>query len=316
MNRRLWHATLSGVLFATSSAGAAKPTKQECAAANESAQDLRRAGKLRDARAHLAVCTAASCPGPIREDCAQRLKEVEAAIPTVVLVASDSAGNDLSAVRVTMDGDVLLDKLGGAAIAVDPGEHRFVFESEGLRKAENVVLVREGDVDRQVRVVLKAANASSGTESAIAPPAAESVAPSTSEAAAASPGDGSTRRALGISLVAAGAAAGVVGAVFAWIAKSTYDRARQNECGGNANHCTPQGTVDGQSAHGQATVSTVASVGGLALLAGGAVLYFTAPASGDGPSPASQQGRGRSVGVAVAPTIANGGGGLSLTGAW
>jgi hypothetical protein len=272
MNRRLlWHATLSGVLFATSSAGAAKPTKQECAAANESAQDLRRAGKLREARAHLAVCTAASCPGPIREDCAQRLKEVEAAIPTVVLAASDSAGNDLSAVRVTMDGDVLLDKLGGAAIAVDPGEHRFVFESEGLRKAENVVLVREGDVDRQVRVVLKAANASLGTESAIAPPAAESATPSTPEAAAASSGDGSTRRALGISLVAAGAAAGVVGVIFAWVAKSTYDRARQNECGGDSNHCTPQGTIDGQSVHGHAIVSTVASVGGVVLLAGGAV---------------------------------------------
>jgi hypothetical protein len=190
-----------------------------------------------------------------------------------------------------------------------------VFESEGLRKTENVVVVREGDVDRQVRVVLKPANPPLGTDSAIAPPAAESATPSSSEAASGSSGDGSTRRALGLSLVAAGAAAGVVGAIFAWVAKSTYDRARQNECGGNPNHCTPQGTIDGQSAQGQATVSTVASVGGLALLAGGAVLYFTAPMSSDGTSPPSA-GRGRNLGVAVAPTVANGGGGLSLSGTW
>src|ERR1700682_5135359 len=94
-------AILCALTFATSSALAAKPTKKECAAANEAAQDLRSAGRLRDARASLAVCTAASCPGPIREDCAQRLKDVEAAIPTVVFVAKDAAGNDLGAVRVT-----------------------------------------------------------------------------------------------------------------------------------------------------------------------------------------------------------------------
>jgi len=92
-----------------------------------------------------------------------------------------------------------------------------------------------------------------------------------------------------------------VGGIFAWVAKSTYDHARQDECGGNPNHCTPQGTSDGQAAHGQATVATVATVGGLALLAGGAVLYFTAPKSGD---------------VTVAATVANGGGALTLRGAW
>jgi hypothetical protein len=313
--RPLWHATLFGVLFATSSADAAKPTKHECAAANESAQDLRRAGKLREARARLSVCTAASCPGPIREDCAQRLKEVEAALPTVVFVAKDAAGNDLSAVRVAMDGDPLIDKLGGGAIAVDPGEHRFAFESEGLRRMESVVLVREGDVDRQVLVVLKPvpspasaepASVSAGTESAPASSSAEPAAPS---------GDGSMRRALGLSLGASGGAAIVVGGVFALVAQSTYDRARQNECGGDPNHCTPQGTRDGQTAHSQATVSTVACVGGLALLAGGAVLYFTAPASSDGTSPASP-GSGQSARVSVAATVANGGGGLSLSGTW
>ena len=41
---------LAVILLGTSSALAAEPTKDECIAANESAQDLRQAGKLREAR--------------------------------------------------------------------------------------------------------------------------------------------------------------------------------------------------------------------------------------------------------------------------
>ena len=124
-----------GLWLSASPAVAADPTKQECVAANESAQDLQRTGKLREARASLAVCTAASCPGAVREDCGQRLKEVEAALPRLVFAAKDALGHDLGAVRVTIDGEPLLDKLDGSSTTVDPGEHHFTFEAEGFRKS-------------------------------------------------------------------------------------------------------------------------------------------------------------------------------------
>jgi hypothetical protein len=283
--RFLFSAALLGGLLAAPSAAAADPTKRECAAANETAQDLRRAGKLRDARASLAVCTAGSCPGPIREDCAQRLKEVEAATPTLVFEAKDAVGHDLSVVHVTMDGQPLLEKLDGKAIAVDPGEHTFTFEAAGLRRTEDTVVVREGEANRRLRIVLELVNA-----------------PVTKKEETSSPlMDPGTQRALGFSLVAAGGAGVAVGVIFGLLAKSTYDHALKSECMG-ASNCTSLGAQDGQTAHGQATVSTIAFIAGGALLAGGLVLYFTAPSSASS--------------VAVAANVANGGGGLAVSGRW
>ncbi len=50
----------------------------------------------------------------------------------IVFEAKDGAGNDLVAVTVTMDGQRVTDKLDGLPLQLDPGEHRFTFESEGL----------------------------------------------------------------------------------------------------------------------------------------------------------------------------------------
>jgi hypothetical protein len=282
--RFLFLGVLLAGLLVTSFASGAEQTKQKCAANSESAQDLRRAGKLHEARASFAACTAASCPGPIREDCAQRLKDIEAAMPTVVLEAKNAAGHDLSAVRVTMDGTLLREELDGTAIAIDPGEHTFAFEASGFRKTEDTAVVREGERDRRVRVVLESLAPASG----IARDAPRSV-------------DRDPRRPLGLALGLAGGAGIAVGAVVGLVAKATYDNALQAECGGDPNRCTPQGTKDGQTAHSQATASTVALVAGGVLLAGGAVLYFTAPNGRD---------------VTVAATVGHDGGGLAVTGRW
>jgi hypothetical protein len=272
------------LLLASIPALAEGPTKQECAAANETAQDMRRTGKLREARTQLAMCTAATCPGAIREDCAQRLKDVEAALPTVIFEATNAAGHDLSAVRVTVDGEPLVQKLEGTAIVLNPGEHRLTFEAEGLRKSEDTIVLREGEKDRRVRIVLQSPTA----------PRKESEPAEATEAS-------HTQRALAISLGAAGVAGLIVGGVFGLLAKSTYDNALQNECGGNSIGCNAQGAQDGRTAHSQATVSTVAFIGGGVLLGGGVVLYLTAPKSGS---------------VAVSPEVGSGGAGLAVRGKW
>jgi hypothetical protein len=237
---------------------AAEPTKQECVSANERAQDLRRAAQLREAKKDLAVCMSESCPAPVREDCAARLSEVDAAMPSLVFVAKDRAGNDLSAVLVTMDGLPFADNLDGTAVAVDPGEHKFIFEGEGLPATEKVVVVHEGDKSRHVNVVLggTAGDVSSDSQDGLFAP--------------------KNRQTIGIALGGAGALGVVIGTVFGIAAKSTYDHA-WNECMQDARGCTAQGVSDGKAAHDQATVSTVSFVMGALLLAGGAALYFTAP---------------------------------------
>jgi hypothetical protein len=135
---------------------AAAPTKKECIAAINSGEDLRPTGKLLAARERFAICVATSCPSSLREDCGKRLAEVVQATPTIVFEAKDGAGNDLSSVHVTMDGEPLTDKLDGTAMPMDPGEHRFTFEVEGVPKNEKTIVVREGDRDRHERVVLGA----------------------------------------------------------------------------------------------------------------------------------------------------------------
>jgi Ca2+/Na+ antiporter len=115
--------------------------------------------------------------------------------------------------------------------------------------------------------------------------------------------DADTRRTVGIAMGATGAAAVVVGGVFGVIAKLTYEHAK-SMCGVTSPHparCPPSAIQDRQTVSTDATVATIAMVGGGVLLAAGAVLYITAP---------------KGTEVAIGPTGANGGGGLSLKGCW
>jgi hypothetical protein len=277
-------------LFVVSPAMAQGPTKRECAAANETAQDLRSMGRLREARQKLAICTAESCPGAIREDCGQRLQEVDAAIPTITIAAVDASGRDLTGVRVTMDDQPLLQQLGGTAMTVDPGEHHFIFDAPGYREKVETFVVREGEHNRDLRVVLES-TAPSPTP-ATSPPPPVVVTPKD---------DGTMMRTAGLAIGGAGAAGIVIGAVFGIVSKLTYDQGMKGCAANNVNDCSSTAVKDDNTAHTQATVSTVAFVAGAALLAGGIALYLTAPNGSE---------------VALAANMVNGGGGLSVGTKW
>jgi hypothetical protein len=271
-----------GALVVPRPALAADPTKLECIAANDAAQDLRLAGKLGNAREKLALCVSTSCPGPVRDDCAQRLAEVDAAMPGIVLEVKDARGNDVSDVRVKLDGQPFTDRIDGTAQPIDPGSHRFAFDTAEGTHAERWIVVREKEKDTHVRVVLGTADAT------------PTVSPSSTGRV--------TQRAIGFALGVAGVAGFVVGGIFGVVSKSTYSHALSSECGGNPNQCSTQGANDGQTAHDQATVSTIGFVAGGLLVAGGAVLYFTAP---------------KTSGVVVgASGVGNGGAGMIVRGTW
>lgn len=261
-------------------------------AANEAAQDLRQAGKLREAREKLLLCIPDACPRPVREDCVQRLNDVNAAMPTIVFEVKDPSGNDVVAARVTMDGQPLVDEVVGGAVPVDPGQHKFTFEdAAGAARTEQTVVIREGDHDRHIRVVLTAP---------VVTPATSSASGETPEPAeAGSPGG--TQRTMGLVIGGAGVVGLVIGSVFGLISKSTYDHAFHSECGSNPSACSPQGAQDGQTAHGQATVSTVGFVAGGVLLAAGAIVYLTAPKVGT---------------IGVAPAVGSNAAGLMVGGPW
>jgi hypothetical protein len=292
---RLAAAVLFVGLLSSLPARAADPTKDQCIDANETAQELRKGARLRDAEQRLLVCVSASCPGPVRDDCAQRLTELRAVIPTVVFIVKDDADQDLSDVRVTMDEQPLASKLDGTAIAIDPGPHHFVFEAAGRQREERSLVIREGEKDRHERVVLVAAQVPVPVAAA---PVPESTPPAPVEEPASK--DGKGQRVAGLVVGGVGVAGVVVGGVFGILAKSTYARGLDQCQHKDPSLCNPGGVDDGKSAHTQATVSTIAFIAGGALLGGGALLYFTAPRSG----------------VTVSPTVGMGSAGVRVGGSF
>jgi hypothetical protein len=148
----------------TASAGAGPPppppttsgdvTKDQCVDANTKAQSLRRSRKLVAARAQLAICADPRCPAMVRDDCTQRVDELEKVQPTIVFDAKDGAGNDLSDVRVSMDGKPFVGKLDGTALAVDPGPHAFTFEVTGQPIVTRGFVLKEGEKLRRERIVI------------------------------------------------------------------------------------------------------------------------------------------------------------------
>ncbi|GAC1394730.1 MAG: hypothetical protein NVSMB47_04120 [Polyangiales bacterium] len=164
MNPRSALATLARSLLA-SSIGVASfapavhaDDKQACIAAAESGQDARSAGKLRDARSRFITCAADACPAVVRLDCARWLREVEESVPTVVVHATDG-GAEIVAVRLFLDGNLVVATLDGSAIPLDAGAHRLRFESDGRPTVEQQIVLHEGEKLRRIEVAFSPAPA-------------------------------------------------------------------------------------------------------------------------------------------------------------
>jgi hypothetical protein len=266
---------LAATALAERPARAADPTTSDCLAASESSLALRNQHKLRDSRAQLLICAAASCPADVRQECARRVSDVNAAIPTIVFEARDSAGNDLVAVKVTMDRQPIADRLEGTALSIDPGAHTFSFETAGQAAIQKQFVIREGEKDRRERLVFGAASVATVPAPAPAPASILASSPGTPP-----PSDGASHG-LGTQRILAIVAAGVgvvglgVGIGYGVSSRSKHDSASK-VC---PNPQCPDGNgVDlWNQAISAGNISTAAFIVGAAGLAGGATLWFTAP---------------------------------------
>jgi hypothetical protein len=143
-------------LFATHAAADEAPDKQRCLDAYAKSQPLRRDGKLSEARQELLLCARDPCPKQLQPDCVGWLEEVDRALPSVILRATDARGNDVSDVSVSLDGKPFVSRLDGRALSVDPGSHVFRFERTGKAPVEQSIVIREGEKRRRVVVQLEA----------------------------------------------------------------------------------------------------------------------------------------------------------------
>jgi hypothetical protein len=249
----------------------AEPTKAQCVDGNARGQALRRESKLAAAREQLEACSDPACPSMVRSDCIARLDELEKAQPTLVLDVKDRSGNDLTDVTVTVDGKPVATKLDGTAMRFEPGQHTFGFEASGFEPLSKTFVLKETEKGRRERIVLKRV-AQLSTEPSPLP----SIPPDQTGGEPSSHGLG-TQRWLGIAAAGVGLAGLATGTVFGLMASSEWN-AQQNACG-SPSSCPDH---DGAVAHHanlttDGAISTWTFIAGGALVAGGALLFLTAP---------------------------------------
>jgi hypothetical protein len=277
-------------------------TKDQCVDANGQGQHLRADGKLSAAREQLRTCANPACPAMVRSDCTKRLDDLESAQPTIAFEVKDASGADVVAVKVTVDGKPLADRLDGTPLAVDPGEHVFGFDIEGQSPVTRTLVLTEGVKGRRERVVV-------GPGAPVpAATAALPATPSAAESASASEGGGlGTGRLLGLVAGGVGVAGLAVGGIFGALTLSERSQ-QESACGSPCSSSShTQALGDHSTGMTDATISTVGFIAGGALVLGGAVLFFTAR-----PSPQPQP----TTGVLVLPGVGPGGGGVLLKGAF
>ncbi len=272
--------SLASILVAVTVAGVAfvVPARADdaaCIAASEAVIPMRKDGKLHDALTQLAVCASATCPAEVRAECVQRIEAVKASMPTLILGAKDTGGNDRRDVAVTVDGAPLPGALDGRAIDLDPGEHTLRFELAGQPSQEKKVVLRQGEKDRRETVVIGPA-----------PPAP--------------PSFWTTRRTLAVVSAGLGVVGLGIGAAFGGYAISSQS-AEKSACSASTCASYPIGVEDYNTAQKNATGATVGLAVGGVLAATGVVLWFTAPTFKPGAPPPSARA------VRVAPLLAGGG---------
>ena len=282
MIRRLVVVALAGVALSFAPSARAGLTKLQCARANADGQASRHDGKLGDTRTSLQLCIDPTCPAIVRDDCAQRLSEVEHAQPSIIFDAKNGTGEDVGAVHVSIDGHPLPEPLQGRPLLVDPGDHVFIFTAAGLPPLTRRFVLKEGEKDRRERVVIG--------------PIPVPVAPVETT-------DGlGTRKVVALSVAGVGAIGLVVGSIFG-VETLSASSAQKSDCG-SATTCKSPGAAQTEhsTAETDAVVSTAAFLVGGALLVGGAYLFFTKPAA-DVPAKSSFR---------VVPILGPSGGGVSL----
>jgi hypothetical protein len=257
-------------LLAELPAKAADPAAMDCVTASNNSVELGNEHRLRAARAQLLVCAASSCPSDVRKECMRRVDAINAQIPTIIFEAKDADGRDLSAVKVTMDGQPFADRLEGTALPLDPGEHTFVFETASRPSVVRHLVVREAQKERRETL----------TFGATAPPAPPRYVPPEPH------GGLGAQKTLAIVTAGIGVAGLGVGSVFGLMMLSKKSDA-QKAC---PDVCADQGGVDlWNDAVSSGNLATAFLVGGGIAIAGAAVLWFAAPSSG---APAARVGFG------------------------
>ena len=260
----------SAVIGVSSTSWAADSAAQQCVQAAEKGQELKDASKLLEAKDSFRKCQLDVCPKVVAQKCEIWAAEIDEITPTISVRATLN-GQDITDVKVFVDGNLVRNTLDGSDIPLNPGIHKFRIEKEGKAPIEQSRLVH-------VREKAKTIEANFDPPKAAPPPG--QVPPPYKVA---KPKEGfhvptSTWVSAGVGLASVG-----VGSFFLLSAKSRYDDL-QNGCGKN-------GSCEPSDVSGLSTKWTLGQVFmGVGVISLGAATYFLISGNtGQGSSDAGAQ---------------------------
>jgi serine/threonine-protein kinase len=214
---------------------------------------------------------------------------------------------NVTGLEVRRNGEVLGGAVWGNAVPVDPGSYTIEATAPGKKKWSSVATV--GPNGAAITVTIPDLVGLEGTEPTPATPPSTPGAqqltpeapptPTAPETAEAQPGQ--TQRMLGLVTAGAGVVGIGVGTAFGLTAFSKHS-AYVARCNGSI--CDQTGVQEHDDAASAATISTISMTAGLVLVAGGAVLWFTAPRAAS------------KTAIRVVPAVGPSSGGLTVSGLW
>jgi hypothetical protein len=221
---------------------------------------------------------------------APRLSRVTVVVPP---------GSRVPGLEIKRDGETLHEAQWGVPVPVDSGSHVVTASAPGKVASQTPVVIRdEGKVvEVPIAPLVDAPAAPPSTD--VTPPVGQPPPPAIVPE---EPHHLGTQRVLAIAAAAVGVGGVVVGSVFGAQALSKHSDSQQ-QCQGNA--CSSTGLQDVSDGKNAGNVSTVAFAVGGAALAGGVVLWLTAPS-----------GKPTVGSLALAPLVGRESGGFALRGTW
>jgi len=143
---------LCGTAFTARSACAEDTSVSACVDAHVSGQVARDEGRLLDAKREFTACAVAACPELVKKDCAQFGAEVEAKLPTVIVSAQSTTGQNLLQAHVRVDGSPDKRPLDGRAWFLEPGSHTLEVVTVEGQLATVTLTLHAGEKNRRVVV--------------------------------------------------------------------------------------------------------------------------------------------------------------------
>lgn len=217
-------------------------------------------------------------------------EDLDASVPRLTVKAPRDART--SGVEIRLDGFAFDVSALGIEQRVDPGPHQIDYIIDGARQTKTIPVERGGssevmlDLPRKARVAMTPV-------------------PEPSADAAGDPGR--TRRLVGLGLAGVGAAAVVVAGAVTFQARGDYTTALTRYCRGAKDMCDADGLTATHDARHRANIATVLTLGGVAAVAGGLLVYFTTSGAAS---------RGTEHALYLAPSLGGGGSGVVLGGAF